>query len=377
MNKKQQLEKLQAELVAIKGAAENERRDFTPDEMKTIEAKAAEAMRLKEHIAGAEKSAALLSSLSDGPTVEGGRAFLSLSGPGLKRAASVATAQVLECRGIKNLVPDGASVVGTPLEPASPIEMGRIPTAVTEVLPVTERDHPQWQYLRQVGFDNQAAVVAPGGEKPTTTIELETVTGSLVVIAHLSEGIDKYLLADNDSLRAFVQGQLLYGLGREVEQQVLNGDGQDGNLLGLRNVSGVLSQAPGPDALTTLRLALTKLESLGHEPSLFVLNVHDWAAIETARNASGAFDLGSAVDRAARRAWGIPVVASVDVPEGEALALDAETAASVDVDARGVSVDWDASIGFSSNSVRARVESRFSLSVYRPDAVCVVELPEG
>lgn len=109
---------------------------------------------------------------------------------------------------------------------------------------------------------------------------------------------------------------MIYGLGRKLEQAVLNGDGTDqegqpdkgivGLLSGL--ISGVQTQAYAGDKLTTLRDALTQLEVLGYEAGAFILNPLDWAAIETARATSGSFDLGGPIDRAKRQVWRTQVV---------------------------------------------------------------------
>lgn len=70
------------------------------------------------------------------------------------------------------------------------------------------------------------------------------------------------------------------------------------------------------DKITSLRAGITKLESVGHEAGVLVLHPDDWAGIETARNASGAFDLDGPVNRAERRAWGVQVVTSTAVAVG-------------------------------------------------------------
>ena len=63
MNLKQMLEALQKELLAIQAKAKSEGRDFTDDELTTIEAKSAEAAELKTRIERIEASEESLKAL--------------------------------------------------------------------------------------------------------------------------------------------------------------------------------------------------------------------------------------------------------------------------------------------------------------------------
>ena len=246
-----------------------------------------------------------------------------------------------------------------------------------------QRDVPVYEYLPQTGFDNQAAIVSPGQQKPKSDVTIERVRSELFVIAHLTKPVDKYLLEDHDQLASFVSGQMLYGLARKLEGYVLNGDGTDqedqagkgivGFLSGL--ISGVQVQAFAGDKLTTLRAAITQLEVLGYQAGAFILNPLDWAAIETARATSGSFDLGGPIDRAKRQVWGTQVVTSTGVAAGTAAALDLSTVA-VDHD-KGIRVEWDKSQGFTRNEVIGRVEGRFGLTVSQPNGIIKIDLAEG
>lgn len=378
MNLKEQLLALQKAMQAIVEGAKASNRNLTEQEFKTIEAKSAEAMELKDKIERSEKSAALLASIAGTVDVEpiGGAAgaFLALTGRGAKAASSRMAAQLTERGGQKALLAPGTQVFATPLESQSPLEIQRIPSSVIEVLRSTVRETPTWDYLRQSAFTNNAAIVAPGGTKPVSPVTIEKKTGALQVFAHLSEPVDKYLLQDNTSIADFIAGQLLYGLGRKLETEVISGDGTAGHLTGLLNVGGVQTQTAAADKVVTLRAAATKLEVLGYNTDVFILNPTDWAAIETQRATSGTFDLGGPIDRAQRRVWGTQVVTSPGVTAGKAFAMDL-SAATIDRDTQGVAVEWDRSQGFKTNELIVRVEGRFGLSVYRPDAIVKITLP--
>lgn len=389
MNLKEQLRAIQREAKAIIDAAKAAGRDITAEELATIEQKSTEAMRLKETIDRQEKGAELIASFAADDSVEtrdpqtgewsrstlGGKsAYLALTGRGVKAAAVSAAQAIRGSHGAKAFTTPGTAVVDTPLESLSPIEQQKIPTSILEVLKTTQRATPAWKYLQQVAFTNNAAIVAPGAEKPASVITLDEKDGKLSVFAHLTEPIDKYMLEDNDTLVSFIASQMLYGLGRNLEQEVISGAGTTGHLTGLLNTSGIQTHAAGADKVTTLRTAATQIEVLGYNTDVFILNPLDWAAIETQRATSGTFDLGGPIDRAQRKVWGTQVVTSTGIPAGTALAMDLD-AATVDRDTRGVQVEWDRSQGFKTNEIIGRVEGRFGLSVYRPDAIVKVTLP--
>lgn len=395
MNPKQKLAATVAKLKSIIDAATEADRELTDAETAEVEVLTTEAEELKATIARGEKSQALFDRIAgvgtdiveDAQTGErigarsGSKGRLALTGPAVKTAAQRIAPKIAEGRDSKAfLAPGTTELFAVPVQ-ADIVEQPTVPTSILELLPTVQRSVPVFDYLRQTGFDNQAAIVSPGQEKPESGVTLEKVRGELFVIAHVTKPVDKYLLEDYDQLASFVAGQMVYGLGRKLEQAVLHGDGTDqegqagkgivGLLSGL--ISGVQLQAFAGDKLTTLRAAITQLEVLGYEAGAFILNPLDWAAIETSRATSGSFDLGGPIDRAKRQVWGTQVVTSPGVPTGTAAALDL-SAVAVDYDTAGIRTEWDKSQGFTRNEVIGRVEGRFGLSVFQPNGIIKIAL---
>lgn len=275
--------------------------------------------------------------------------------------------------GVKGLAPGGTVLTEVPLVNTLPIQLGRPLTSVIDVLPVVQRA-ASYDYLRQATRTNNAATVAAGGTKPTTLMGLERVPSRLRVIAHLSEKIGKYLLEDNANLKTFVATELTGGLLQTIEAQVIGGNGTGENMTGILNASGIQVVTAGADGITTLRKAITALESAGYTPGTFVVNATDWQTIETKRNASGEFDLGGPIDAATRRAWGVPVALSGNVAAGTALLLG-DGAVNLASDLQGIRTEWDASGGFATNEVQARNEGRFNVEVIQPGAIAKITLP--
>lgn len=392
MNIKDQLADVLDEMRRIIDLTKSEKRDLTPDEEKRLEELNVKAGDLNERVKRAEKSAALLASIGGsvvsepsqyfsgvygGVLEDGQKGHMLLAGAQGKITAKSIAEQIRRKRGTKAFIESGAITSIVPLLPQGPIEFGKVPTSVLDVLKATAHDGPTWRYMRQTVRTNNAAIVAPGGTKPTSVVTIDDVDGALAVFAHTSEMVDKYLLADNDTLASFLAAQLLYMLQTKIEDEVLNGAGTTGHLTGILHTSGLQTQTFTVDQITTLRMAALKLENAGYTPDVFIVNSTDWATIETTRAALGTFDLGGPIDRAAQKAWGTQVVTSTRIAAGTALALDLD-ALGLDTDTRGIEVEWDAITGFGTNQVRARVEGRFGVSVFAPSGIVNIdiEIPE-
>lgn len=241
------------------------------------------------------------------------------------------------------------------------------PRGLLDVIPLVPLSSPTFKFARQTTRVNNAAPVAEGALKPTSTLGLVSVESSLRVVAHLSEPVDKYLLTDVAALADFVGFELQNGLLDTVERQVLVGTGVAPQLSGIASVSGVQLQGFDTDVVTTVRQGITKLEALGYRPASVVLRPEDWEAVELSQtNGSGEYVLAaSPVDRAAQKLWGVPVVLSSGLAVGTGQLL-AQDSLKLYTDGR-VAVDWDTSGDlFKHNQVQLRVESRFELAVTRP-----------
>lgn len=273
----------------------------------------------------------------------------------------------------KALTSSGQVVTDVPLQ-AGVIPQGRPALSITDVLPVTKRGGPQWRYIRQASRALNAAPVAPGATKPTSTLGVSTIDGEATVIAHLSEPADKFVLGDNVALGRFVADELVYGLDKALEAQVIGGDGTGANLTGILETSGVQVQTFATNALTSIRKAITAQETLGYEPSVLFISPADWEAIELKATSDEALAFrGVPIDLMERKVWGLRAVLTTALPAETAVVLD-PSAVSVDVVGSAVDIEWDASGAlFETNQMRVRVEGRFGLSVYRPEAIVRVE----
>lgn len=384
MNYKEILETSLKAARAIAVKARDQGRHLTPNEVKQVDehmAKADEARAKLKEIEISDERFNRLAALSPdrlkGYDANNGQV---LSFKGLARHLK----SNMENRGgfrIKALITEGSQV--TPAQTlTSPVSMAQPATGLLDLLPVRFLDGgTEYTYLTQTTRTNNAAPVAQGALKPTSAYKLERVSRNLQVIAHLTEPIPEYWLADEPALEQFVTSELGYGLQVAVEAQVANGNGEEPNLLGLLTVSGIQTQAFNTSQIRTVRSAITKVETMGYTASGLVLNPLDWEAIETAVDGEDRYFLapdGSPVDRAARRLWAVPVALATTVAQGTGILLsktaDGQDSAGIVAD-RNLNMQWGR-VGddFERNQVRARLEGRFGVEVFRPTGIVEIDL---
>lgn len=367
--------KLRAALKAARDLAEKARaegRELTAAESRALEGHLAEAKSLRAIVASDETYAALAEIEGGEDTPDGAKGRTALSFKGLSRAIRSKHEGNLQ---VKALLSSGSTAT-TAETVTPPVALGQPASGLLDLLPVRFLEGTdQYSYLRQITRTNNAAPVAPGGTKPTSVYTLERISRTLQVIAHLSEPIPEFWLSDSSDLARFLDSEMGYGLRVALEDQVLNGDGEDPNLEGILSVSGIQTVAFGTSAILTVRSGITALEGLGYTPSGLVMTPESWEAIETVSVDEAHYALGQTipVDRAARKLWGVPVALSVAATDDKAV-LVSEGSVGLVADRTIYSTLGRVGDDFSKNLVRARVEGRFGVEVYQPLGIAEIAL---
>jgi hypothetical protein len=262
----------------------------------------------------------------------------------------------------KSLAASGAAVVGQEFLP-DPVALGQPATGLLDVLPTVSHGSPLYAFLQQSARVNNAAVVASGAVKPASVYSVARIEQSLSVIAHLSEGIDHFWMADNATLEQFISNELNYGLRKAVEAKVL---------ADIDGTSGIVTQAFATSIPVTLRKSLTALEVAGYTASAIVLHPSDFESIELLLSTTNAVEhLSLPYNPAQRRLYGVPIATTIAQAAGTGHVL-ARNAVAVDVDHLGVQLTWSETSNaddFSRNLNRARLEGRYGTSVYLPGGV--------
>lgn len=355
-------------------------RDLTEDEAEQVQKHLDAAEAATKSLAAAEKSAAVLGALDalargdSHPGIYGGG-----GGDGTKHLAMTGRHAKAFAQSIVKAMPrNGTKALASGVQTTSTIvlpdvvETGRPAVSLLDILPIRIVP-PSYSYLRQSARTNNAAPVAAGAVKPTSVVSVVGVENRLRVVAHLSEQIPRYLLSDNADLERFVRDELVWGLQKAIETEVISGDGTGEHFTGILNTSNVVVQAFVTNALTSVRKAMTTLDANGYEVGAVVLSAGDWETIELLEITSGATDVrGVPVDPVSRRLWGVPVVLNQGLGAKTGLVIGKD-AVTLDHDGN-VDAAWSENVAsdFASNFLRCRVEGRFGVSVNQPGAVVKV-----
>jgi len=254
---------------------------------------------------------------------------------------------------------------------------------VRSLIPVLRADSDLVSYLRQTATTNAAAPVAAGGLKPTSVFSVEKVDQPVRVVAHLSEAIDRSLLADQDALTDFLDQQLRLGILLAEEQQIISGSGTAPNLRGILNTAGISSVtrnvAGSEPSIEAIQRAITLVRLSFFEPDAIVLHPSDYSEIRIMKDSTGQYLAGPITDDGPPTLLGHEVVTSPVLSEGVAIVGAFAAGATVWEREEARVTFAETGLGdaageemFSRNLVRFRAEERIAFGVERPSAFCQV-----
>ena len=228
------------------------------------------------------------------------------------------------------------------------------------------------EFVQETSFQNMAAIQATeGATKAQSDLKFGLKTTNVVTIAHWFRA-SKQVLSDIPLLQSYINGRAIYGLKYKEEEQLLAGDGTDGNLLGLIPQATAFNEAlrkTGDTKIDTLRRAILQVRVAEYRASAIALNPVDWADIELTKDANGSYIWVNVQEGGVQRLWKLPVVDSNAVPEGEFLVGAMNVAAQVfDREDAAVEVSTEDGDNFRTNMVTIRAEERLALAVYRPES---------
>jgi HK97 family phage major capsid protein len=171
--------------------------------------------------------------------------------------------------------------------------------------------------------------------------------------------------------------RLIYGVFRRVENQILAGDGTGQNLLGILNTSGIADVAfVSGDLLTDLALdGITDVLVSDAVPDAVIAHPTDVGTmLKTKATGTGQrLDSAGAFAGVPSTMWGLPLITSTAITQGNALIGDWSQGATLWV-REGVTIrtsDSDQD-DFLRNRTTILGEGRFGLSVERPACFAVV-----
>jgi len=228
------------------------------------------------------------------------------------------------------------------------------------------------EYVRELGFTNNAATVSETVQKPQSEITFELIQQAVVTIAHYLKA-SKQILDDAPALQSFIDFRLRYGLALVEEAQLLKGSGTGNNLDGIYTLATAYSAPIDPPGTETridvIRLMLLQAELAEFPATGIVLHPSDWAAIELTKDTTGAYIFANPQSLATPALWGRPVVSTQAMTVDTALVGSFRQASQIfDKEDANVQIATQNEDDFIKNMITIRCEERLASAIYRPEA---------
>ena len=228
------------------------------------------------------------------------------------------------------------------------------------------------EYVQETGFTNNAAPVAEGAQKPESSLEFTLQSTPVRTIAHWIQA-SKQILQDVPALQSYIDTRMRFGLEIEEETQILSGDGTGQNLLGLipqATPYDVSRTKAGDTRIDIVRRAMTQVRLAEYRADAIVLHPSDWEEIELTKTDEGAYIWANPRGLLGPTLWGLPVIDTTAVEEGEFLVGNFQMAAMLwDREDAVVDISTEDRDDFIKNMVTIRAEERLGLEVSRPEAL--------
>lgn len=331
--------------------------DKVNDELKELAAKAVNGIGGAPQV----KTLGQLAAESDVcKTYRGGIAELAqLAGPLFGKAA------VTSASASAGALIDPYRVPGIIMNPDEPLTVRDLFTAVSISTNAIE-------WVKEKLFTNAAGYqTAEGAAKPESGLTFEKMTTAVATLAHWIPA-SRQVLADAPQLRGVIDGKLRTGLKLKEDQELLFGDGLNGNLHGIvpQSVAYVSSGIPsGATKIDHLRWAFLQVARAKYPANFAVLSLTDWALIQMTKTTDGAYIFGTPTDGAAPRIWGKRVVESFGMDTSDFLVGSSLAATLYDREDVTVRVAEQHGDFFIKNMVAILCEERIGLTVERPAAM--------
>jgi hypothetical protein len=205
---------------------------------------------------------------------------------------------------------NGDRVVDKVIRPVQLLD--RIPSDTTDLFEIP--------FMVETTRTQAAAEVAEAGTYAEDAFVLARSASTVRKIGSQIPVTDEQL-ADVGSMRSFLDNRLRFGLQARLDQQILVGDGISPNLQGVFTTSGILTQAKAADSTANAVFkAMTAVRITGRAiPDMIVMHGLDWQNVRLAQNAQGDYQFGPPTMVGADTMWGLPVVQSEALTQGNAV----------------------------------------------------------
>ncbi|MFC3683409.1 phage major capsid protein [Hydrogenophaga luteola] len=255
---------------------------------------------------------------------------------------------------------------------ANPMRMAR----VRDLLPVGTTANNLVEFTRENVFTNNAGpqYASPATEnvvKPESGITFTLEEAPVRTLAHWIP-VSKQVLADSQQMASYLNTRLMHGLKVKEDLQILSGDGTGANLKGILATGQHVAAPTYVSGDTRLDTILRVFAALAEDEMLadgVLVHPQDWATMQLTKDDNGQYLLGSPGSATVPNIWGVPVVASTAIDEGEFCVGSFAMGAQVwDREQASIQISYEDGNNFVKNMATVLCEERLALTVYRPKA---------
>lgn len=275
--------------------------------------------------------------------------------------------------------------LAVPTRIAGVTQIPNVPLTVRSLLPVGRTSSNNIEYVRENVFTNNAgpqyspaspANFFDGAKKPKSDLTWTLVNTPVRTIGHYMKA-SRQILDDAPMLQSEINNRLLYGLALEEEEELLLGDGTNGNLLGLVPQATAYNTAlnvTGDTKIDKLAHALLQVMLNKWMPTAMVIAPKDWHDIQLIKTEEGGANKGSYVfsnpaNQTDPRLWGYRVLPSLSMTSATFLVGNFATGAQIfDRMNATVEVARQNEDDFIRNMVSILAEERIAFAMYATGA---------
>lgn len=220
-----------------------------------------------------------------------------------------------------------------------------------------------------------------GTLKPNAKVTLENVIANVITLAH-GMTASKQILEDVPRLQDFIDQKLMDGLSVNEDYQILYGAGGSDQLPGLMGAAAGSfdwSAMPvGSTKVDAIRRAARIVRTSHYRATGVVLNPVEWEEIETAKASDGHYLYTMRATPMGPVLWGLAVVETTAIREGEALVGAFGLGAKLyDRMMGSISIYEQHEDYAQRNLIYMLAEHRLALEISRPSALCKIDFDEA
>lgn len=248
------------------------------------------------------------------------------------------------------------------------------PIQLSDLIPVDPWNQAAYKYMEETTFTNNAAEAAEGNAYGESALALTERSATVEKVGTWLPVTDEQL-EDVAGIQSYIDRRLRFMLRQRFDYQIMNGNGESPNLVGILNKVGIQTQAKGASpANDAIHYALTKVRVTGRAfPNAVVLHPNDWQDIRLLRTTDGIYIWGNPAEAGPEMIWGVRVVQSDVIAENTGLVGDFANFSlcalrrGIDVKITNAHDDY-----FIKGKQAVRADFRAALVWTRPAAFCTV-----